>query len=190
MTICNPGLKTPVIVWIMSLRRLFGRKKKLVSQGHAQSLESRAISTSPQHVSPTPEATTDSLHVEPAGASPVIPAAALQTTQDLDSLRDETWKMAYEKLRVEQKDVIEAYEQLVKEQNDISHAAQLGPEEMGKVVSMQRDRMERKQWKYTMFGKEHLIRDTVATIFGIVQQASDLISVGMAAAPPYVSLPW
>ena len=117
-------------------------------------------------------------------------ANASDTAQSLNSLRNETWRMAYSKLRMEQEDMMKAYERLVKEENCIDQETQLGPETMADVVSRQASKMKNKQWSYTVLGQQRAVRDDVETIFGVLQQASGLISFGMAAAPPFVSLPW
>lgn len=107
-------------------------------------------------------------------------------------LRDAVWKRAIEKLRDEQEELMTAFEALVKEQNGLSQTTPLGADSMTKVAQKQKAIMESKQWTYTWFGlgKEHKVRDSVETIFDVIQQASGLISLGMQAAPPAVLLPW
>lgn len=178
------------------LSKLVHRKSKPESQSKvddgAQTLESRPLSPQPADTDlvTTPDAfgNPQSQNHDPTRIAPST--AVPQPPRDLHDLRNETWQKAYDQLRLEQPEVIEAYERLAKEENSINEAAQLSPQVMAEIVSKQQRRMENKQWRYTWFGHQHAVRDTVDTIFGVVQQASGLISLGMTAAPPYVSLPW
>ncbi|KAH7109298.1 hypothetical protein B0J11DRAFT_238031 [Dendryphion nanum] len=50
--------------------------------------------------------------------------------------------------------------------------------------------MESKQWTYSWFGKPQKVRDTAESVITTIDKVSELVSVGMSAAPPFVSLPW
>lgn len=139
--------------------------------------------------SPTALPATSASNENKLTLSLTVPPSALSSIVEL---RDALWKRAVEKLRLEQEELMMAFEALVKEQNGLSQTAPLEADSMTKVALKQKAIMESRQWTYTWFGlgKEHKVRDSVETIFGIIQQASGLISLGMQAAPPAVSLPW
>ncbi|TKA44571.1 hypothetical protein B0A54_04521 [Friedmanniomyces endolithicus] len=117
-------------------------------------------------------------------------SAALEPRSVLETAREELWKAAYEKFREDQPESLAAYEALIVDQNDLLDAQLLVPETAAIIVKQQRERMESKQWTYSWFGAPQKVRDTAETVLKIVQDASDLVSVGMKAAPIYVSLPW
>jgi hypothetical protein len=50
--------------------------------------------------------------------------------------------------------------------------------------------MKSKQWTYTWFGKPQKVRDTAESILTAIEKVSGIVSVGISAAPPFVSLPW
>jgi len=177
----------------MGLKKLLERKGKLVSWRRAdragQPSSTATISPATTDVS-APQLSQDPPQGTHVGNLTTPYVVASQPVRDLNSLRDETWEMAYRKLRLEQEDVIEAYEHLIKDENCIDQTTELGPVVMADIVSKQEKKMSNEQWRYTLLGRKHTVRDDVETIFGVVQQTSGLISIGMSAAPPFVSLPW
>ena len=109
----------------------------------------------------------------------------------LDAARNRLWQRAFHKLRDENPELAEIYEMLVKDDVGVEQSVKtFTPEVVSAVVQKQRTTMEKKQWVFTWAGKPRKVRDSAESILTTVQKASGIINVGMAAAPPYVSLPW
>ena len=128
--------------------------------------------------------------------------------EHLDRLSNVLWNSAYESLRKDQPEMMNAYEKLAKhaarQEQDGSPSAeavqrhedepnneqQLTQGDVQLVAQRERRNMENKQWSYPWFGHSAKVRDTTETILKGVKSASALISSGMTMAPMYVSLPW
>ncbi|KAF2164918.1 hypothetical protein M409DRAFT_56272 [Zasmidium cellare ATCC 36951] len=159
----------------------------------ASTPDSQSTTTSPADLAKNGQR--DAAAVTAPLSNPPSSDSAHQQTQissisDIDALRNAVWKQAHERLRSEQPKLVAAYEALVKEQSGVPQGSKLDSDSMSLIVCKQKDMMKNKQWSYTWFGEKHAVRDSVETIFGLVEHASGLIALGMTAAPPYVSIPW
>lgn len=110
---------------------------------------------------------------------------------DLDTARDHLWRRAFEKLRADNAELVDVYEVLMKDDAGIDQSANIFTKKsISAVVAKQKTRMESRQWTYSWFGKTQKVRDSAESILTTVNKVSGIVSAGMSAAPPYVSLPW
>ncbi|KAI0967821.1 hypothetical protein F4678DRAFT_465083 [Xylaria arbuscula] len=120
-------------------------------------------------------------HVMPA--MPVTePASDPTSPMSLGAESSNLWEMAYEKLRDENKSLIEHYEAVLKDRTGISQSTNLR-DGLAMVAETQRKKVENKQWKFHWFGEEQTARDAVDRILNLINKSASLISIGMNYAP-------
>ncbi|TVY15851.1 E3 ubiquitin-protein ligase MIB1 [Lachnellula arida] len=143
--------------------------------------ESQTIETIPY--------STVSLTTEEAGPQKAIsvPPAPQETQPSIESSK--LWQDAYKTLRKDQPELVKNYEIILKHAANIPQKADLR-EEVAKVVSFQKEKMENGQWCFQWNEKPQKIRDVIHKILKITDKASCLIGMAVTYAPPYVSIPW
>lgn len=87
------------------------------------------------------------------------------------------------------------FEDLVAEASNVSigehiSASDAKQELLRKIADRQYQRLQNRQWTWSLLGSNVKIRDTVDAILKLVNDSSALISVGMTLAPPHVSFVW
>ncbi|TVY27656.1 E3 ubiquitin-protein ligase [Lachnellula hyalina] len=99
------------------------------------------------------------------------------------------WQDAYKSLRKDQPGLVKNYEIILKHAANIPQKADIR-EEVAKVVSFQKMKMENGQWCFQWNDKPQKIRDVIHKILKITDKAACLVQMAMTYAPPYVSIPW
>ncbi|KAF1957280.1 hypothetical protein CC80DRAFT_592578 [Byssothecium circinans] len=126
-------------------------------------------------------------HVHEKPVSEMVPA-------DQDAMfvaaRKELWRKAFQRLSDEEPDLAASYEELLRADAGVENEATFSPEVTDAIVTKQRSRMQSKQWTFSWFGKHQKFRDTAESVLTTINKVSGFVSIGMSAAPPFVSLPW
>lgn len=105
--------------------------------------------------------------------------------------KSDIWKAAYKELRKENNTLVLNYEAILRDDAGIPvETAGSLTEQLAMVVDAQRRKVDNKQWQFQWFGHPQSVRDTIDRILNITQKYASIISVGMAQAPAYVSIPW
>ncbi|MBE3049369.1 ankyrin repeat domain-containing protein [Candidatus Bathyarchaeota archaeon] len=99
------------------------------------------------------------------------------------------WKRAYDLLSEENPEIMDDAEAVLKDQADIPQQANMR-DRLADVAAAQKKKFQNKQWKVQWLGKPQMVREKIESVVEHANQWSALISVGMAHAPPYVSVPW
>jgi hypothetical protein len=119
----------------------------------------------------------------------VGPAAPSSKATQPSTESSKLWQDAYKLLRKDQKELVLNYEIILKHAANIPQKADLR-EEVAKVVSFQKEKMENGQWTFQWNDKPQKIRDIIHKILKITDKSACLIGMAMTYAPPYVSISW
>ncbi|TVY81859.1 Ankyrin-3 [Lachnellula suecica] len=144
---------------------------------HIQTIQTVPYST----LSSTTEAAGPSYGISTVPAPPIPHQPSVESSK--------LWEEVYIKLRQDQKALVVNYEIILKDAANIDHGIDLR-DEVAKVVSCQKEKMESRQWTFQWNDKPEKVRDVVHGILKITEKSASLISMGVAYAPPFVSLPW
>lgn len=106
----------------------------------------------------------------------------------------ELWNSAYEKLRKENKQLIDEYEAKLQE----SAVAALGPvpdangnrqKWMSQILQQKMEQIQKDAWKFMFLGSEIQPAETVESVLRVIKMANDSITATVVPSP-YASLAW
>lgn len=140
-------------------------------------------------IPPAPTALT-----EPVPGCPPPDTAAADDDTTSDTVPDNLWSLAYKALLEREPDLIADYERHIGArpdgQDDAARASVLSsPSSVKSVVKGLQDDRENKQWKVSIRGKDHKVRDQLEKLVKLLTLSDSVIKQALSAQP-YAALAW
>ena len=100
----------------------------------------------------------------------------------------ELWNVAYEKLREENKELLQRYEAELQRAHEVDSALSR-QQQMDAILKQKIEEVERDSWKLKFANSEVPVKNLAEPVLGVISLANDYIT-GAVSGNPYASMAW